>query len=207
MRPIKNYFLTLISLIFILSSCSSAPKQASQSQLVYTYSKLKLLDVDQMGEIVQDKLRRFKKNGREELIIEALSISLSRTNEDAMAEKLIDTIRYTIESPDILERSLNSVVQNSINKLRDETTAPEDQVTYLIVLENLVSEFKPEFVKQYKSPKFETNIIEIIAGAKIKVTDSAQAESRLNLMKEQRSPSTLAQLLITERDSKIKPKK
>jgi hypothetical protein len=160
-----------------------------------------------MIEIVQDKLRRFKKNGREELIIEALSISLSRTNEDAVAEKLLDTVRYTIESPDIWERSLDSVVQKSIDKLQDETMAPEDQVTYMIILENLVSEFKPEFVKQYKSPKFETNIIEKIARAKLEVSDSAQAESRLNLMKEQLSPSALAQSLITERDRKIKFKK
>ncbi|MEQ1721712.1 MAG: hypothetical protein ABL930_00960 [Pseudobdellovibrio sp.] len=181
--------------------------QTSESQLVYTYSKLKLLDLDQMGEIIQDKLRRFKKSGRETLIVEAISISLSRPNDDSVAEKLLDTIRHTIEAPVVWESSLGSVVQTSIDQLKNETVAPEDQVTYLIILENLVSEFKPQFIKQYQSPKFETRTIEKIAGAQIEVSESATAESRLNLMREQLSPSTLAQSLIIDRELKLNPKK
>jgi hypothetical protein len=207
MRQTINYFLSLMSLLTLLSSCSSAPMQTSESQLVYTYTKLKLLDLDQMGEIIQDKLRRFKKSGNEELIVEAISISLSRPNDDSVAEKLLDTIRYTIEAPDVWERSIDTVVQKSIAQLKSENVAVEDQVTYLVVLQNLISEFKSQFIKQYQSPKFETIIIEKIAGAEIEVSDLAIAESRLNMMKEQLSPSTLAQSLLTERDLKLNPKK
>lgn len=206
-KNILIYLITAICILTAFHSCSSAPLQMDEPKLSYSYSKLKLLDLDQMSEIIQDKIQRYKKTGNEQLINEAITISLSRPNDDAVAEKLLDTVRFSLESAELWEKSLDEVTQKSISALKVETTAAEDQVTYLILLENLVSEFKPQFIKQYQSPKYESQIIELIAGAGVVVSDAAIAEGRLSLMKEPLSPSTLAQSLLDERNQKLSPKK
>ncbi len=206
-KKILIYGFTAICLVTGFFSCGSAPVQMDEPKLSYSYAKLKLLDLDQMMEIVQNRLKRYKKTGHKELIEEAIQISLSRPNDDALAEKLMDTIRFSLESVDLWERSLEEVMQKSIAQLKIPTTAAEDQLTYLILLENLVSEFRPQFIKQYQSPKFESTVIEQIAQAEVVVSQAAAAEGRLNIMREPVSPSTLAQFLIEERNQKLNPKK
>lgn len=206
----KKFLINVFAAICILTgffSCGSAPLQMDEPKLTYTYAKLKLLDLDQMMEIVQNRLKRYKKTGQQKLVEEAIKISLSRPNDDALAEKLIDTIRFSVESVEIWEIALENVMQQSIAELKIPTTAAEDQLTHLILLETLASEFRPQFIKQYQSPKFESRVIETIAQADIQVSSAAMEEGRLNMMKEPVSPSTLAQSLLNERNQKLNPKK
>ena len=199
--------LTTSSALLFFSGCATkTPVQIQESQLVYTYIKLKLLDLDQMLEIIQEKLRGYKKTSNEEMLQEALKICLSRPNGDDLIEKIIDSIRYSADTNDLWGRSVEKVTQQAITALKLETTATEDQITYLILLENLLSEFRPEFIKQYKGPKLETRIVEKIAEADITVSLLARNESRLNLMNAQRSPSSIAKTLINEKNQTLKNK-
>lgn len=201
------YFIGILTLLFTFSSCTSAPVQLNESKLELTSEKLKLLDLDQMTELVQAKVQSYKKTGSEMRIAEAIIISLARPNDDGLAEKLMDTVRFSLESSDTWEAAMIAAVDNSIKELQSGTAAAEDQITHLILLENLVAEYQPQFLKQYQGPKFETQVIEKIAEAKISVTDEAAAEGRLNMMKEPVSPSTLAQSLIDARTKKLNPEK
>ena len=75
------------------------------------------------------------------------------------------------------------------------------------MLENLISELRPEFVKQYKSPGFESRMIEKIANAGVELSGPARAERKLNLMKGSFSASQVAQKMLDKRDDFIKNEK
>jgi hypothetical protein len=190
--------------VILLSGCSSAPVQVKAPQLSYSYSTLKLLDLEQMTELIQQKIHKYTQTGNDEVLQEALMICLARPDSDSLVEKLIENIRYSVETNNQWESAVRKVVQRGIDSLHDPSTATEDQMGYLIALENLIAEFRPEFIKQYKSPGFETRIIEQISRADIEVSKQADSESRLNLMVGRKSPSEIADELMEERTVALK---
>lgn len=199
-----KYFFSFLFFAFFLTSCVSAPVQVQEPQLPYSYAQLKLLDLEQMSDLIQQNMNKYKKTGEARYIEEALVVCLSRPNSDSMVEKLIESIRYNLETNELWEGSVSALVQKSINRLNDPSTAVSDQVGYLILLENLIAEFKPEFVKQYQSPQFESRIIEQIAKSEIEVSREADSESRLNLMAAQKSPAEIAESLVEDRTVSLK---
>lgn len=205
---IKNaVYLTLVAVFFFSGCASTPPIQSAKSRLVYTYAKLQLLELDQMNELIQGKVEKYLETRNKELLMDAIRICLSRPNGDSLVEKTFDSIRYRADSSDSWESAVEGLTQWAISELKSETTAAVDQVTYMIMLENLIVEFKQEFIRQYKSPKFETRILERIAAANIVVSKAAFNESSLNLMSAVKSPSALAQALINEKNLKLKPPK
>lgn len=196
----------LTSSLMLFVACTTAPLQMEESKLAHTYASLKMLDLEQMSEIVQRKLKSFEVTDNKEFLLEAIKICLSRPNADGMIEKIIGNIRFGLDSKEIWESAVTSVVQQAIDVLKIETTASEDQVTYLLLLDNLILEFRPEFVRQYQSPGFETRLIEKIAAAGVVVSPAVIREGRLNLMTVQKSPSSTAQLLINEKNLKLQSK-
>ena len=194
-----NKFIFIVTgLAFFMLSCSSAPVVSRSSELTYAYSRLKLLDIDEMNDIVLKRVKDYRKSKNQVVLREALLISLSRPDDDNLLEKLMSTVRYTLETNDDWEEIVESIVDESTSRLKDQTTAPEDQVTYLTALSNLVLEFKPELYKPDVSPVFEKNIIAKIADAEIIVSDEARKESSLNSMYAVPNPSILAQNILKE---------
>lgn len=191
----KIIFLAFLMTMF---SCSSAPVTSRPAEVTYTYSRLKLLDIDEINDIVLKRIKEYRKSKGETLLEEALLISLSRPNDDNILEKLINTVRFELETEDEWEGIVEAVVDLSIAKLKNETTAPADQVTYLTALSNLILEFKPEFYKPDVSPVFEKNITERIADANIIVSDEAKKESSLNSMYSVPDPSEMARIILVE---------
>ena len=203
-------YLTVVLLfaVFNFSGCTSNPPiQTAKPRLVYTYARLQLLELDQMNELIQGKVDKFLETRNKELLMDAVRICLSRPNGDSLVEKTFDSIRYRANSTDSWESAVEGLTQWAISELKSEAAAPVDQVTYLIMLENLIVEFKQEFILQYKSPKFETRILERIAAANIVVSKAAYNESSLNMMSAVNSPSALAQAIINEKNLKLKPPK
>lgn len=168
--------------------------------MTYNYAKLKLMDLDEMTDVIQNRVNRYKNTGNEELMAEALQICLSRPDEDGMVDKLIENVRFNLDSDEQWAEIVDGLVDKSIAQLKNETTPVTDQLTYLILLENLIAQFQPEFIKQYQSPSFETEMIEKIAQADIQISEAAAAERQLNLMTTQRSPSDIAKALVSARE-------
>lgn len=185
-------------LVFLFLSCSSKPVVSRTSELPYTYSRLKLLDIDEMNDIVLKRVKDYRKSKNQAVIKEALLISLSRPDDDNLLEKLMNTVRFSLDSNEEWESIVESIVDESTARLKDQGTAPVDQVTYLTALSNLLLEFKVEFYKPDVSPVFEKNITARIADAEIIVSDEAKRESSLNSMYAIPSPSDLAQKILKE---------
>ena len=185
----------LLGLAIFMVSCSSAPVVSRSSELPYSYARLKLYDIDEMNDLVQKRAKSFNKSKDDKIMQEALLISLSRPNADNILEKLMNTVRFTLDSNDQWEEIVENIVDTSIARLKEAGTAPADQVTYLTALSNLLLEFKPEFYKPDVSPVFEKNITARIADANIKISDEAVSESSTSMYSVS-NPSELAQNIL-----------
>lgn len=187
-----------------LSGCATSSGTKEKAQLTMPYSQLKVMDLDEMSEIMYQKSKEYKKTDNVSALQDGLLICLSRPNEDGLIEKIISIIRTPMEDNGVWNSSVESLVDTAIGSLKNENGNATDQVTYGIVLENIVSEFKPLYVKQYKSPGFETKIIEKIADADIEFTPQAVAERKLNLMRGHTSPSLFAKKLVERKEDVLK---
>jgi hypothetical protein len=165
------------------------------------------MDLDQMSQLMLEHAREFKRNDNPEFLKEGLLICLSRPDEDAVIEKTISTVRTPLEDNSLWESAVTELIDKSLAVIKEDQLSAVDQVTYSIVLENLISEFRPRFIKQYKSPGFETRMIEKIAQADIQLSSVANAERELNLMKTSFSPSGVAEKLIDRREEFLKQEK
>ncbi len=189
-----------------LLSCASSEVASGNKEITMSYSRLQILDLDQMSELMQQKVKEFKKTNAVEPLQQGLEICLSRPDEDGMLEKVISIIKNPLDDNAAWESSVEALVEKSISNLKNKGVHPSDQVTSGVMLENILSEFKPLFMRQYESPGFETRIIEQIAKADIEYSKAALSERKLNLMRSNSSPSAVAQRLVEIRTESLKHK-
>lgn len=192
----KNIIITLFTLLISINSFAG---------LLFTYSRLATKDLDQMNKLIKEKIKESRKAGGDKSIPlkEALQAVFSRPNEDFMIEKILPSLRSELEEHNAYERSVKALVKEAIGALSNaKKFTPEAQVTYAVFLENLLLEMKPK-VKE----AFENSIMVQVRDAKIEVTDKAQFERKLRVMKELRSPSEIADLILKELAAKAVEKK
>ena len=190
----------MISLCFylLLQSCATRQVIKSESKLPYNYNQLKLYDIDEMVEITEDRMALFKQSNDLEKLQEVMVLILARPNDDNILERLMLSIRYSLDSNSIWESAVSNIVDNAISALKDESTSNSDQLLYVMVLKNLLVEFKPEFKRLDTSPKFELNIITKIAQADLEISNEVKEEAGLNLIKLPVSPSKIAKDILVE---------
>ena len=58
----NRFIFVIVGLAFFLLSCSSARVVSRASELPYTYSRLKLLDIDEMNDIVLKRVKAYQKS-------------------------------------------------------------------------------------------------------------------------------------------------
>ena len=203
----KLSVLGLLAFITFLVGCASVAPNNDTSQLKYTYARLKIMDLDEMSALALSHAREFKKTDDVTVLQQGLLICLSRPDEDSIVEKTISTIRTPMEDRNLWESSVEQLIDQSAAVIKDKNQSSADQVTYSIVLENLISELRPDFMKQYKSPGFETRMIEKIAASETELSDPARAERKLNLMKGSFSASLVAQKMLDNRNDVLKSEK
>lgn len=182
----------------LLHSCATKKIVKSESKLPYTYNQLKLYDIDEMVEITEDRMALYKETSDPEKLYEVMTLILARPNDDNILERLMLSIRYSLDSNKLWEAAVEVIVDNAVTALKDESTSVSDQITYFMVLQNLLVEFKPEFKRLDTSPEFESRIIERIASADIEVPIDVKREASLNLIKIPASPSDIAKSILVE---------
>ncbi len=173
-----------------------APVHFEPIKIDMNYRSLRLFDLDQMTDIMNEKLSDYRKNNRVMSLKEGLLIALARPNEDIILDKIINIVRYPLEDSDEWESTIQTIVYQCILTFKSEKFKAVDQITSAVVLENLISEFKPQFMMQAKKKGFETLIIEKIAQARLRFSKAAEQEQKLNQMRSSATPSDLASRLI-----------
>ncbi len=163
---------------------------SASAGLMFNYSQLALKDLDQMSKIVREKVIESSKSGGSKAVPlkEGLQAVFSRPNEDGMIEKVMSPLKNGLDELDAWEPSVRQLVKEAIGALQNSKAfKPVIQVTYVVFLENLISEMKPR-----AQMEFESSVLKQIQNANIVLTSQAKNERVLRMMKETRSPSEIA---------------
>jgi hypothetical protein len=209
-----NNFVLIVFFTLIFAACANKPVIKNQSfamvepiKIEHNYKSLKLLDLDQMTDLLYEKADDYKKNNRVQALREGVMIAFSRSNEDVILDKVISIVKSPLEDIGEWESTVEQMVGQSIQAINDKNAPAADQVTASVILENILSEFKPAFTKQYQSGGFETSVIERIAGSEMRYSKKAEQERKLNQMKSGLTPAQLAQKLVEIKNKKIEEEK
>lgn len=208
-RSFKGIFVlaTTTLMIFLLSSCESQPKKqevvvepppqsnAINEKLTYNYAQLAMKDLDQMNAMVLEQLRVSKAYDTDpEPLKKAVVFIFSRPNEDGTLEKVLSYVKNPLYDQDLWNETLSQLTDKSIESLKNpQGLNGREQVTYSVILLNILSELKPDLKKQ----GFEMQLVQRIADANIEFSKEARAERSLGQMRgSSSSPSVVAKLLL-----------
>lgn len=195
--------------IFFVAGCASKSTSSDQSgggsvprsEKLYSYDRLILKDLDQMNRLVRDKIRDSRKGGdKAGPLREAMQAVYSRPNDDFMIEKVVTPLKSELEEADGWESTMKSLVDEAVGNLRNpEGLRDEAQITYAIMLENIMAELKPDV----KGP-FEHGIFTQVRDSNIALTKKAQNKRALGIMRAVKSPSEMAGEVLAEYDQRQK---
>lgn len=207
---VTQIFLILFTLSLFSCSTSTVSSEESASEIspkyekiqsTQSYKSLATLDLDQMNDLIQSKLNEYNKQNNLQVLREAAMLVFSRPDEDGMVEKIIAEVRNPLDEEGQWNSTIEALVYQSVETVKNAEASPTDQVTAGVILENIISEFKPLYIKQFKTGGFETQIINYIAVSKAQYTKSALKERSLYLMRNNLSPNQIAQKIL---DFKVK---
>jgi hypothetical protein len=165
---------------------------------------------EQIGELVKKKIQKAQAIQAKQVIdddrgivaepeaIEQLEdatrIVLSRPDQDGTVSNMFSRLRREMTDLGALDEVLAGLTAESIRALNSSSTPVNHQATYVVILENLMGEIKPEV----GNPKFRS-LIEKIRDAHIEVSDQAASQEFLRSMTQPISPSTTAEKILTKK--------
>lgn len=209
----------LLSVSFFLFSCSSSSKDYSNTnnridgaasyesiEINLNYKNLAILDYDQVNDLINEKIKDYQKYNNTQSLKEAALMVFSRPDTDGVVSKVLSLARSPLEDENIWESTLVQIVRQSVDRMKSDAISAEQQVTAGVVLENILSEIKPEYKKQYDKGGIETDIVEFIVSQNPRYSQKANKDRALTLMKSNPSPGTLANNLYTEKINFLKQK-
>lgn len=196
----ENWFLSLV--LFAVLGCASPQNDTSYdtSKGDFNYASLQLKDLDEMRVVVNKQIKKseqFLKDEDEGQAITALQSALqyilSRPNRDNMVSQLVPDLRSKLRELDALEPSLNRITDAAIAKIKDKKNHPRNRATQYFVLENILSEFKPETQVNEELKK----VFMKIRDAKIELDGAVTNDMKMRAMyKTPESPSDVATRII-----------
>jgi hypothetical protein len=185
----------LILLVLSLS-LTMLTGMAANAGLLYNYSQLKIKDIDSMSKLVNSKITESRKSGGDETVPlkECLQAVYSRPNEDFLIDKVISPLKSELDDHNAWDSSLQKLTKEAIGALQhSKNFRPVVQVTYIVFLENVLAEQKPNLDKPFVQKLFQQ-----IKNANIEVSKEAESERKLRVMKDTTSPSTIADELLKD---------
>jgi len=201
MRQI-NFRIVFISMkniiLFTILFCQSV----AFAGLLYPYNRLATKDLDQMNKIIKDKIKESKSSAGNATIPlkEALQAIFTRPNQDGMIEKLLPSIKTELDEHDAYEKTFQTLVKEAAGALNNSKAFKKEALlSYLLFLENTVSEMKPKVAEP-----FENSILTQIRDAKIEYNSDLLKERKLRMLSELPSVSELADQVLKEHSDKTK---
>ena len=187
----------LATLITILSSQVHAAN--------YKYNELMIKDYDEMSAMVENFVQKSRDAAGEEetaasnaeavsYLKEALQLIFSRPDSDNMVAKLVSEVRRELLSYTAFETTISELADEALATAKNENAAPSVQSTSLFILENVLSQIRPDVVNN-NNEAFR-GIIERIAKAKIKISNEVFKDRKLRGMFKNKNPSEIAEEIL-----------
>ncbi len=182
------------------------------SAAMFKYNELMIKDYDEMYKLVQGKVKQARSVGSNtsdenvndaeaiEHLREALKLIFSRPNSDNMIAKLMPDVRRELSGYSAYEDSISGLTAEALEVIKNKKAATSQQATALFVLENIMSEVRPEAANNDDLRR----VVERVKDAKIKITNDVVKELKLRGMYKTRNPSEMAQDIIKSLPKKPK---
>lgn len=171
------------------------------------YNELQIKDYDEMSEMVNTHIRKAKglaiekqQAGDIEMgdqmavdeLAKAITLIFARPDKDNMAAKLMPSVKKELMNYNAYDETLSTVASDALVDLGNDKLPVVIRATAIFVLENLMSEIRPQLGdnEEYR------NIVSKIAVAKIKVAKDVRNHRKLTGMYETTSPSDTAKKLL-----------
>ncbi len=212
----KTPLLCLIA-SFSLVACASNPVSESnrsntKTNVEYDSASLQMLNAEQMNAMVMKKIKRAQAIQAKQdvdddrgLVAEpeavdqlrdATRLVFARPDQDGSRDHTFARLRRELADMNSLDEVLRDLSKEGIESLKNESRhSPREQATYIVLLDNLMAEIKPEIGTNAGFRK----IVENIRDADIKVSERVFNQQLLRSMSRPVSPSETA--------AKILPKK
>ncbi len=189
----------------------------------FKYSELQIDDYDKMLERIKKRITDAKKilidlqdkkmdedgdHQATEVLRNTLKLILSRPNDDNMLAKLLPLVRSELNNLNAFEDTLISIVQESLRMINNDKLDLVYRSTAVFILENVMSEFKPEISTKADIKK----VFTLISEAQLKIPDPVKNERSLRSMHRTLNPSEQAKLILNSippppsTEQKAKPK-
>lgn len=191
----------LAALLLCLSST------LAQAKVEYDSSSLLLKNSDQVSDMIKVKIKtaqnlQSKQDENEdgdiqaepealENLKDALRIALSRPDQDGARSNLYSRVRRELNDLNSLDQILSELTEEALTELRKQD-GPRRTATYVVILENLMAEIKPEI---RDNPAY-LKIVERIRDTKITIGDRAKVQTLLRSMSIPISPSATAAKIL-----------
>jgi hypothetical protein len=216
---------TTIGLTAGLAACSSAEKsesgsvtsthfKAGQAKIEYDSNQLMMMNAEKVGDLVHKRIKKSQEIQAKQtddddagiqaepetidLLRDAMRILLSRPDQDGARANMFATVRRELSDFNELEPVLDSLVGEAVAGIRSSAATTRQQTTYVVILNNLLAELKPEVGANAISRK----IIEMIRDAKIQIPEKVRQQQLLRSMSQPISPSEAAAKIVTREKKK-----
>ncbi len=175
------------------------------ADLQFDYKQLILKDLEQMGEYVERQLKIYETDGTSITpLSDSVQYLFSRPDDDGVIGKLLPTVQQNLEERNEWNKVLVYLTNECLEVLKnDEKHSASKQITALIILENIISETKPEV----RRGDFAKDLLKKIEDADIDISKKAKNERKLRAMKAFVSPSKLAERVREEMEELIAKEK
>jgi hypothetical protein len=182
---------------------------SAQARVEYDSSSLLIKNSDQVSEMIRVKIRQAQKiQGRQEEsedgeikaepealdhLRDAMRIALSRPDQDGARSNLYSRVRRELVDLNSLDLVLMELTEEAIAELRNQE-GPRRTATYIVLLENMMAEIKPDAIENGTYRK----IFERIRDSKISISDKARVQNLLRTMSLPVSPSVTAEKMLKQ---------
>lgn len=190
----------IVTLFALLTSIAHA-------RIEYDASSLLLKNSDQIGAMLKEKIRAAQKIQAKqgdsddgemtaepeaiEHLKDAMRIVFARPDQDGARGNLFLRVRRELADLGGLDQVLEELAGEAINELRNQE-GPRRTATYVVILENLMAEIRPEIKKNEKLKK----IVERIRDSNIHMEKDAKLKNLLRSMSIPVSPSETAKKIL-----------
>ncbi|MGE0634496.1 MAG: hypothetical protein AB7O96_18920 [Pseudobdellovibrionaceae bacterium] len=182
-----NTMVKIISLLIFSLAFADAP-------LKFDYADLTLRDIDEFESFAKAKSKEAEEANSSDILVMTLEVVLARPDRsgDGVVRKTLPIIKNVMEDMKVEEKVVREIVARAIKTLKEPKASEKiKQISYLIVLENLMSELRPRI----KSDKWVRDVFEKIRDADLEISSEAKKET-WKTMKDPISPSETAKKIL-----------
>ena len=202
----RTSLLSLATMVGTILVATLGPSN-TWAKVEYDASSLLLKNSDQVTQMLAVKIKQAQKLQAKqedsedgeiqaepeavENLKDALRIALSRPDQDGARANLYSRVRRELNDLNCLDQVLTELMEEALKELRKQD-GPRRTATYVVILENMMAELKPELNENTTYQK----IVEHIRDSKITISDKAKVQNLLRSMSVPISPSATATKLL-----------